>query len=890
MADQVFISYRRDDSAGYAGRILDRLEREFGANVLFMDVDSIPLGSNFVKILHERVASCSVLLAIVGPKWLDARDEEGNRRLDNPNDFVRVEIAAALQRGIPVIPILLDGAKTPKSDQLPEDLKELALRNGLDVRHTSFHVDMNRLVAELKRESGSPDESLPQPSGRRTTTSPKASLRVNETEGGASASVNAQAPLGRIRFDDSDATMPLGSKIFENVPPRDLNFTGRQRRLVELHNIFMASSDPAGITQAAIHGLGGIGKTTLATEYVHRHAGEYAGVWWAAAEQRALLIASLANLAGRLDRRLAEEPDQEKAAKAGLMRLARFDKPFLLIYDDVETPDTIRDLVPSTGGRVLVTSRWPDWGGRAAEMKIDVLALDDAVEFLQKRTGRNDRPGATRLAAALGNLPLALDHAGAYCRLTATSFDAYRERIDARIRSAPKGAAYPASVAATFDLAIEKATSEQRSAEAVLRFFAFLAPDHIPLNIVPRGVASPRERDEALMALASVSLIEHQSLQDGSPAISLHRLVQAEMRARVAGDRVVQTATQGRVADRGGIDAVVEQVTHALLEAFPGGAEKEPRLWARCNDLLPHLLALRELALWHDESIEAGELLRRAGGYLYGRGAYREAEPLFREAIEMVEKARGHTHADVGAGLNGLALLLWASGRYGEAEPLYREAIAIGESTCGREHPDVVNRLNSLARLLSDCGRQAEAEPLFHEAIAIGERILGQGHLDVTSSRNNLGLMLIETGRYAEAEPLYRETLAIADKTVGREHLEVARCLNNLARLLRDDASRLAEAEDLEREALAIWGRLLGEHHPVVARGRENLAGIVLKRGRHEAALVEARAALDIHDESLGAAHKWTKDSARTCAAALAALGRHPEAAEIRVRYGLTQG
>src|SRR5262245_27639712 len=138
MADQVFISYRRDDSAGYAGRVHDRLERELGANLLFMDVDSIPLGSNFVKILRERVARCDVLLAIIGPKWIDARDEEGNRRLDDPNDFVRVEIGAALQRGIPVIPILLDGAKIPKPEQLPDDLKELSLRNGLYIRHTSF--------------------------------------------------------------------------------------------------------------------------------------------------------------------------------------------------------------------------------------------------------------------------------------------------------------------------------------------------------------------------------------------------------------------------------------------------------------------------------------------------------------------------------------------------------------------------------------------------------------------------------------------------------------------------------------------------------------------------------------------------------------------------------
>jgi hypothetical protein len=91
-----------------------------------------------------------VLLALIGPNWSDARDEDGNRRLDNPNDFVRIEIAAALQRDIPVIPILLDGARIPKANQLPNELKALSSRNGLDVRHASFHEDVDRLMHSLK--------------------------------------------------------------------------------------------------------------------------------------------------------------------------------------------------------------------------------------------------------------------------------------------------------------------------------------------------------------------------------------------------------------------------------------------------------------------------------------------------------------------------------------------------------------------------------------------------------------------------------------------------------------------------------------------------------------------------------------------------------------------
>jgi hypothetical protein len=183
MAAKVFISYRRDDSAGHAGRLHDRLEREFGADLLFMDVDSIPLGRNFVKVLGEKVAQCDVLLAVIGPNWLTLCDEQGNRRLDGANDFVRVEIASALQRDIPVIPVLLDGARIPKAEQLPPDLKELSLRNSLDVRHASFHSDMDKLIKGLK-ESSAPDPALsagaPVQSIAQTTAS--ANMRLPRTQ------------------------------------------------------------------------------------------------------------------------------------------------------------------------------------------------------------------------------------------------------------------------------------------------------------------------------------------------------------------------------------------------------------------------------------------------------------------------------------------------------------------------------------------------------------------------------------------------------------------------------------------------------------------------------------------------------------------------------------
>jgi formylglycine-generating enzyme required for sulfatase activity len=162
MAGKLFISYRRDDSAGHAGRVRDRLEREFGADLLFMDVDAVPLGVNFVKVLRDEVAKCDALLAVIGPNWGSVLDKNGHRRLDDPDDFVRIEIAAALLRDIPVIPVLLDGAEIPKAENLPPELQELGVRNGLYLRHASFHSDLDRLITGLRGPLGRTEGSSEQ--------------------------------------------------------------------------------------------------------------------------------------------------------------------------------------------------------------------------------------------------------------------------------------------------------------------------------------------------------------------------------------------------------------------------------------------------------------------------------------------------------------------------------------------------------------------------------------------------------------------------------------------------------------------------------------------------------------------------------------------------------
>jgi hypothetical protein len=308
---------------------------------------------------------------------------------------------------------------------------------------------------------------------------------------------------------------------FVGVPPRVANFTGRADALNRLDAILMGDKKPGAITQASVgraagQGVGGVGKTSLAIEYAHRFRDLYAGVCWCPAETRVGLLAGLAGLGGELDPALKSEADVEKAAQAALRRLAEQRATWLLAYDNVTGPEAIADLLPSAGAPVLITSRFSDFASWAEEVALDVLPLGEATGFLQSYTSRTDLAGATILAEALGRLPLALDHAAAYCKRTQMRFADYAAKAESLIASAPRGAAYPRSVAATFDLAIAEAVATCPAAEGLMTYLAHCAPERVPMALLEDAIANEGKRVEALAALAKVSL-----LRDITPGILL---------------------------------------------------------------------------------------------------------------------------------------------------------------------------------------------------------------------------------------------------------------------------------------------------------------------------------------------------------------------------------
>ncbi len=150
----IFISYRREDTSPYAGRLYDHLSAHFGADRVFMDLDTIRPGDDFVQVISDRVASCDVLIALIGKQWVHTVNSRGHRRLDDPNDFVRLEIASALNRKVRVIPALIEGAAMPETGELPKDIAPLSRRNAIEIRNSMFRQNVARLIQVIEETVG----------------------------------------------------------------------------------------------------------------------------------------------------------------------------------------------------------------------------------------------------------------------------------------------------------------------------------------------------------------------------------------------------------------------------------------------------------------------------------------------------------------------------------------------------------------------------------------------------------------------------------------------------------------------------------------------------------------------------------------------------------------
>lgn len=232
----IFISYRREESAGHAGRVYDHLHERFGRDRVFMDVTAIEPGADFVETIDRAVGACAALLVVIGPRWLECTGATGGRRLDDPRDFIRLEVATALRRNVRVIPVLVQGAMMPDEGALPEDLKPLARRNAIEINDTHWDSDLAQLAQALERiVDPDKDRDRPQPDDNQTRSRKRLIRLIGSIAAVAAVLVVLLTGIGPLRslfFSETEITMPDVAGMPEQEAVNRINSLGLQTTTV----------------------------------------------------------------------------------------------------------------------------------------------------------------------------------------------------------------------------------------------------------------------------------------------------------------------------------------------------------------------------------------------------------------------------------------------------------------------------------------------------------------------------------------------------------------------------------------------------------------------------------------------------------------------------------
>lgn len=659
-----------------------------------------------------------------------------------------------------------------------------------------------------------------------------------------------------------------------NVPvPPNPYFTGRQLLLAEMHARLSQPEAPS--RRLALTGLGGVGKSQLAVEYAHRYAADYDVVWWVPAEQPPAIPGRLAEMARRLELpELTNEEDQLRLVWEELGRRERW----LLIYDNATTP---RDLVPyrppAGDGHMIVTSRNPAWAAIATPLQVHVLPRYEAVAFLRARTGHDD-PAGGQLAAALGDLPLALEQAAAYVEQTRTSLHDYLELLQERageLLALGEPADYPHTVATTWTLALGRLRAELPAAEDLLAVCGFLAPEDIPRSLLVKHATVLPKRlrqavtdrltyDQVLGALGRYGLVT--VTRD---SLAVHRLVQAVIREGL-----------DQQARRQWARAAVRLVS----AAFPDDTGYEVQAWPTCTRLLPHALTTIDHAstLGADPAATAG-LLTKAGHYLWGRTELRQARQLLEHALAIREARPGPDHSETAQILNDLGSVLRELGELPTARMHLTRALTIREAELGPDHPDVAESLKNLGLVLGNQGDLRAARSAHQRALAIQKTSLGPDHPAVAESLSNLGNVLRQLGDLPAAREALEHALVIREARHGPNHPRLANSLSNLGFILHD-LRKLHAARDAHQRALAIRETWLGSDHRDTAYSHTNLGAVQHELGELQAARIHHEQALAIFEARLGPDNPDVAMCLDNLGLALADLGELPGARDAFAR------
>jgi hypothetical protein len=309
--------------------------------------------------------------------------------------------------------------------------------------------------------------------------------------------INKKTPLADAPNKSTNENEPInGSKTnINNIPyPLNPNFTGRESLLNSLRNALISGGTTALTQTQTVTGLGGVGKTQLALEYAYRHINDYEVIWWVRSEEPAILANDYIELADRLG--LEKGSGKTEELIDAVRQWFENNAGWLLIFDNAQSPSDLTRYLPKIGsGHVIVTSRNPNWESLAKSLEVLVFERPESVKFLLKRTGQRDEKAAEALAEALGDLPLALEQAGAYVKETVISFEGYLKRFQEErneILRYGKPDTYPETIATTWELSVKAASKETPESLDLLNLCTYLSPDLIQRSmLVQLGLNKP---------------------------------------------------------------------------------------------------------------------------------------------------------------------------------------------------------------------------------------------------------------------------------------------------------------------------------------------------------------------------------------------------------------
>ncbi|MCP2306523.1 NB-ARC domain-containing protein [Actinokineospora globicatena] len=552
-----------------------------------------------------------------------------------------------------------------------------------------------------------------------------------------------------------------------SVPAAGL-FVGRSTELARLDAVVGQSRRAVVV---AVHGLGGVGKSTLAARFAEVRADQYSFVWWVVADSPTALDAGLAQVSAAVAPETWALPVEERV-ELGLRWLASHED-WLLVLDNLTGPADVASLLERVrSGTIVITSRRSGgWQGIAETVAVDVLPEDDAIELLtrivQAEWPDADLTNAKALCAELGWLPIAVEQAAAYLgqtKITPTAYLDLLARYPARMfATTAEGADATRTMARVWHLTLDR-LSDTPLAIAILQVLAWWAPESIPRDFLPTTADAP-DINDALGRLSAYSMITLTAT-----TIDIHRLVQAVTRTPDPTD-------PHRAPDD--IATARDLATTILANAVRGLDPRLPPDWPSYQAVLPHAQALLEHTTAADDTVPTCHLLAHVGNYLGGQGDTTSAIAHHTRDAHSSNRILGPDHPDTLTSRNNLASAYQTAGQLNRAIPLYEQTLTDRQRILGPDHPDTLTSRNNLASAYRAAGQLKRAIPLYEQTLTDRQRILGPDHPDTLISRNNLAYAYHAAGQLKHAIALLEEALATSERILGVDH--------PITRLIRDN-------------------------------------------------------------------------------------------------------